>query len=60
VLRTVFVYAHGHALAEVAVKVSVPECIPAVVGLPRNHSAEPGKAGAAVIIGIHERATPRT
>src|SRR5579875_231212 len=40
----------------VAVKVTVPACIPAAVGSPRNHSAEPGKAGAAVIIGIADRA----
>ena len=33
-------------------KVSVPACIPAGVGLPRNHTAEPVKAGWAVIIGI--------
>ena len=35
-----------------AVKARVPSCIPAVVGLPRNHRAEPVKAGWAVIIGI--------
>src|SRR6266571_6274425 len=28
--------------------------MPAAVGLPRNHSAEPGNAGRAVIIGIQE------
>ena len=28
--------------------------MPADVGLPRNHSAEPGNAGLAVSIGIHE------
>src|SRR5258708_6254352 len=28
--------------------------MPAAVGLPRNHSAEPGNAGRAVIIGIHD------
>src|SRR6516165_10848724 len=37
-----------------AVKVRVPVCIPAAVGLPRNHSAEPVNAGRLVIIGIHE------
>src|SRR5436190_12264317 len=30
----------------------MPACIPAEVGLPRNHSAEPVKAGRSVIIGI--------
>ena len=37
-----------------AVKVSVPVCMPAAVGLPRNHSAEPVDAGRLVIVGIHE------
>lgn len=37
-----------------AVKCSVPTCMPADVGLPRNHSADPVKAGGAVIIGIHD------
>ena len=37
-------------------KVSVPACIPAGVGLPRNHRAEPVKAGWAVIIGIQAAA----
>src|SRR5579864_25504 len=32
----------------------VAACIPAEVGLPRNHRADPVKAGRAVIIGIHE------
>src|SRR6516164_8492585 len=42
-----------------AVKVRVPVCIPAAIGLPRNHSAEPVNAGRLVIIGIHEdRAGP--
>src|SRR5215831_2391628 len=30
--------------------------MPALVGLPRNHSAEPPNAGRAVIIGMYERA----
>src|SRR6266536_4503079 len=34
----------------------VHACIPAAVGSPRNHSAEPANAGVAVIIGIHDRA----
>src|SRR5262249_61989310 len=37
-----------------AVKVRVPTCIPAVVGLPRNHTAEPANAVWLVIIGIGE------
>lgn len=37
-----------------AVKARVPVCIPAAVGLPRNHSAEPPNEGAAVIIGIQD------
>src|SRR6266536_2865049 len=37
-----------------AVKLIVPACMPAAVGLPRNHSAEPVNAGLAVIIGIQE------
>src|SRR5215471_330723 len=36
----------------------VPACIPAAVGLPRNHSADPLNEGAAVIIGMYERAAP--
>ena len=35
-------------------KARVPSCIPADVGLPRNHRADPVKEGRAVIIGIHE------
>jgi hypothetical protein len=42
----------------VAVKVMVAACIPAAVGLPRNHRAEPGNEGAAVIIGMAELAAP--
>jgi hypothetical protein len=41
-----------------AVKLSVVACMPADVGLPRNHAAEPGKAGRAVSIGIHEDLAP--
>jgi hypothetical protein len=37
-----------------AVKVRVLACIPAAVGLPRNHKAEPVNAGRLVIIGIGE------
>lgn len=37
-----------------AVKASVAACMPARVGLPRNHTAEPENAGRAVIIGIGE------
>src|SRR5487761_1046320 len=36
----------------------MPACIPVVAGLPRNHWAEPRKEGAAVIIGIGDRAAP--
>src|SRR5258708_38831838 len=32
--------------------------MPAVVGLPRNHTAEPENAGRAVIIGIQEDVAP--
>jgi hypothetical protein len=39
----------------VAVKVRVAACMPALVGLPRNHRAEPRNAGRAVIMGIGER-----
>jgi hypothetical protein len=39
------------------VKLIVPTCMPAAVGLPRNHGAEPANAGLAVIIGIHEDLT---
>ena len=41
-----------------AVKLIVPTCMPADVGLPRNHSAAPLKAGGEVIMGIHEDADP--
>src|SRR6266536_427868 len=41
-----------------AVKLIVPACMPAAVGLPRNHSAEPVNAGLAVIIGIHADLAP--
>jgi hypothetical protein len=37
-----------------AVKVSVLACMPAEVGLPRNHSAAPGNAVRVVIIGIQD------
>jgi hypothetical protein len=43
-----------------AVKLSVPVCMPAEVGFPRNHSAEPLKAAAADSIGIGEDAEPVT
>lgn len=39
-------------------KLMVPACIPAAVGLPRNHSAEPVNAGVAIIIGIHDWGLP--
>src|SRR6266498_5146284 len=41
-----------------AVELIVPACMPAAVGLPRNHSAEPVNAGLAVIIGIHAGRAP--
>ena len=41
-----------------AVKLSVPVCMPADVGLPRNQTAEPGNAGRAVTIGIAEDVAP--
>ena len=41
-----------------AVKVIDPLCIPAEVGLPRNHSAASEKASGAAIIGMYDRAEP--
>ena len=41
-----------------AVKLSVAACMPAEVGLPRNHTAAPLNAGLAVSIAIHEDLAP--
>jgi hypothetical protein len=43
-----------------AVKATVAVCIPAVVGLPGNHEAEPTNAGWLVIIGIGMRVPIRS
>jgi hypothetical protein len=43
----------------VAGKLSVAWCMPADVGLPRNQTADPVKAGEVIITGIQDTAPPR-